>query len=302
MPEPEAVLTEVDGRTLKLTNLSKVLYPMVGFTKAQIIDYYARIAPFMLPHIENRGITFKRWPNGVTTQPFFEKRCPSHRPEWQQTCLGPGDRVGGIHYCVLNETASLVWAANLAALEIHSPMARCVDLESPTLLVFDLDPGEPATIIECGQVALLIRDVLETVGLEAWAKTSGSKGMQLYVPLNTPHTHRHASDFALAVAQLLEKQHPKAVTSTMAKKERPNKIFIDWSQNSHHKTTIAPYSLRGKDRPSVSTPISWDEVSDCADGEHLHFEAGDVLERVDEFGDLFADTATLEQSLPAANE
>ncbi|RZV41509.1 MAG: hypothetical protein EX269_16260, partial [Acidimicrobiales bacterium] len=153
MPEPEAVLTEVDGRTLKLTNLSKVLYPMVGFTKAQIIDYYARIAPFMLPHIENRGITFKRWPNGVTTQPFFEKRCPSHRPEWQQTCLGPGDRVGGIHYCVLNETASLVWAANLAALEIHSPMARCVDLESPTLLVFDLDPGEPATIIECGQVA-----------------------------------------------------------------------------------------------------------------------------------------------------
>lgn len=301
MPQPEAVLTEVDGRTLKLTNLNKVLYPLVGFTKAQVIEYYARIAPTMLPHVENRGVTFKRWPDGVTGESFFNKRCPDHRPDWVATCLGPGDRAGGIHYCSLNEVAALVWAGNLAALEIHGPMARCDDPESPTLLVFDLDPGDPATIIECAQVALLIRDVLETVGLQGWAKTSGSKGMQLYVPLNTPHTHRHASDFALAVAQVLERQHPTAVTATMAKAQRPKKVFIDWSQNSHHKTTISPYSLRGNDRPTVSTPVSWDEVSECADGEPLHFEAFDVLERVDEMGDLFAETATLEQQLPSGN-
>jgi len=189
MPEPEAVRTEVGGRPLKLTNLSKVLYPMVGFTKAQVIEYYARIAPTMLPHVERRGITFKRWPDGVTAEPFFNKRCPGHRPDWLGTCTGPGDKGRGIDYCTLNEPAALVWAANLAALEIHAPMARCADIESPTMVVFDLDPGEPATIEECAQVALLIRDVLETVGLDVWAKTSGSKGMQLYVPLNTDGLH-----------------------------------------------------------------------------------------------------------------
>jgi len=299
MPEPEAVRTEVGGRVLKLTNLSKVLYPMVGFTKAQVIEYYARIAPVMLPHIAERGITFKRWPDGVTAEPFFNKRCPGHRPDWLGTCTGPGDKGRGIEYCSLDEPAALVWAANLAALEIHAPMARGTDIESPTMVVFDLDPGEPATIEECAQVALHIRDVLETVGLDVWAKTSGSKGMQLYVPLNTPHEHGHASDFALAVAQLLEKQHPKSVTSNMAKKERPGKVFIDWSQNSRHKTTIAAYSLRGRDRPTVSTPISWDEVSDGANGEPLVFESHDVLDRVEEYGDLFASTSTLEQQLPA---
>jgi bifunctional non-homologous end joining protein LigD len=302
MPAAESVRTEVEGRSLKITNLSKVLYPMVGFTKAQVIDYYARIAPYMLPHVSSRGITFKRWPDGVTADAFFNKRCPDHRPDWLGTCVGPGDKGKGISYCTLNETASLVWAANLAALEIHAPMARCADPAAPTMVVFDLDPGEPATITECAQVALRIRDVLETVGLQSWAKTSGSKGMQLYIPLNTPHTHGHASDFALAVAQLLEKQEPTAVTSNMAKKERTNRIFIDWSQNSRHKTTIAPYSLRGKERPTVSTPISWDEVSNGADGEPLVFEASDVLERVEDVGDLFAGTATREQELPAPRD
>ena len=300
MAESEAVRTEIAGRSLKVTNLGKVLYPLVGFTKAQVIEYYAKIAPTMLAHIEDRGVTFKRWPDGVTADGFFNKRCPSHRPDWVGTCLGPGDRAGGIHYCKLDEVASLAWAANLAALEIHAPMARCSDLESPTMLVFDLDPGEPATIVECCQIALLIREVLDTVGLRAVAKTSGSKGMQLYVPLNTPHAHSHASDFALAVAQLLEKQHPARVTANMAKKERPKKIFIDWSQNSRHKTTIAPYSLRGKDRPTVSTPISWDEVSDGADGEPLSFEAFEVVERVESAGDLFAEAVSLEQQLPSA--
>ncbi len=298
MPEPEAVRTEIAGRLLTVTNLSKVLYPLVGFTKAQVIDYYARVAPTMLPHVADRGVTFKRWPDGVTAEPFFNKRCPDHRPDWVETCLGPGDRRGGIHYCRLSEVASIVWAANLAALEIHGPMARCADPDSPSMVVFDLDPGDPATIVECAQVASRIREVLETVGLDSYAKTSGSKGMQLYVPLNVPHTHDHASDFASAVAQLLEKQDPTAVTANMAKKHRSGKVFIDWSQNSRHKTTIAPYSLRGNERPTVSTPISWDEVSDGADGEPLYFEAGDVVRRVEVLGDLFAPTVAQEQELP----
>ena len=299
MPQPEAIRTEIAGRSLKVTNLDKVLYPMVGFTKAEVIEYYARVAPAMLPHIADRGVTFKRWPDGVTGEAFFNKRCPDHRPDWVGTCLGPGDRRGGIHYCRLDEVAALAWAGNLAALEIHAPMARCDDVDSPTMVVFDLDPGEPATIVECAQVALLIRDVLAALDLETWPKTSGSKGMQLYLPLNTTHEHQHAADFALAVAQLLEKQHPGQVTATMAKRVRPDKVFIDWSQNSRHKTTIAPYSLRGRERPTVSTPLTWDEVGDAADGEPLHFEAADVLARVDTLGDLFAPTTTLEQELPA---
>ena len=301
MPAPESIRAEIAGRALKVTNLTKVLYPLIGFTKAQVIEYYVKVAPAMLPHIADRGVTFKRWPDGVTAEPFFNKRAPEHRPDWVGTCIGPGDKGQGIDYPVLAETAALAWSANLAALEIHAPMARCADIDTPSTLVFDLDPGAPATVIECCQVALSIRSVLDTVGLESFAKTSGSKGLQMYVPLNTPHTHRHAADFALAVAQLLEKQQPGAVTATMAKKERTNKIFIDWSQNSRHKTTIAPYSLRGKDRPTVSTPLSWDEVGDGADGEWLSFEAKDVLERIDAVGDLFAEVVTLEQALPASS-
>lgn len=298
MPAPEKIRTEIGGRVLTVTNLAKVLYPLVGFTKGQVIEYYVKIAPVMLPHIEGRGITFKRWPDGVTAEPFFNKRAPEHRPDWVGTCLGPGNKGKGIEYPVLNEVAALAWSANLAALEIHAPMARCVDIESPTQLVFDLDPGEPATVIECCQVALSIADVLTTVGLTSFAKTSGSKGLQLYAPLNTPHSHGHAADFALAVAQLLEKQTPTKVTANMARNERPGKIFIDWSQNTLHKTTIAPYSLRGKERPMVSTPISWDEVSDGADGEWIGFEASEVLDRVGALGDLWADAPTLEQALP----
>ena len=302
MADPERVHVEIAGRRLVVSNLDKVLYPMVGFTKAQVIDYYVRVAPVMLPHIADRGITLRRWPDGVVGSSFFEKRCPSHRPGWVGTCPGPGDRRGGIEYCRIDSVAALAWTANLAALEIHSPMARCGDVDYPSMLVFDLDPGEPATIIECCQVGLEIRKVLETVGLVSFPKTSGSKGMQLYAPLNTPHGHDHASDFALAVAQLLEQRLPTLVLSNMARKLRKGRVFIDWSQNSRHKTTIAPYSMRAKDRPTVSTPLSWDEVADGADGEPLVFEAGDVLERTDEYGDLFADTLTLEQELPVGGE
>jgi len=295
---PERTAVEIAGRRLMVSNLDKVLYPLVGFTKAQVIEYYVRIAPVMLPHIAGRGVTLRRWPNGVNEQSFFEKRCPSHRPEWVGTAIGPGDRAGHIHYCCLNEVAALAWTANLASLEIHAPMARGDDIDTPTMVVFDLDPGAPAAMTQCCQVALDIRDVLDHAGLVCFPKTSGSKGLQLYVPLNTPHTHDHASSFALAVAQLLEKMHPARVVSNMAKAVRPGKVFIDWSQNSRHKTTIAAYSLRAKDRPTVSTPLSWAEVAEGAAGEPLDFVAADVLARVDELGDLFAGTATVEQHLP----
>jgi bifunctional non-homologous end joining protein LigD len=296
---PEKTVVDVEGRQLALSNLDKVLYPEVGFTKGEVIDYYARIAPVMLTHLRGRGTTLRRFPDGVDGESFFEKRCPSHRPDWMHTAAGPGDRGGPIQYCMFDDTPSLVWAANLAALELHAPMARAADIETPTMVVFDLDPGAPATIVECCQVALEIRDVVLGLDLDIWPKTSGSKGLQLYLPLNTPATHDHASSFALAVAQLMEQHHPDRVTSTMKKSLRKDKVFIDWSQNSRHKTTICAYSLRARPTPTVSTPVTWDEVETGAAGEALSFEAPDVLERVAELGDLFERTATVEQELPA---
>lgn len=298
-PQSAGQRVEIEGRTLRLSNLGKVLYPETGTTKAEVIDYYVRVASAMLPHIRDRGVTLRRYPDGVDGVSFFEKRCASHRPEWLPTVVGPGDRQGGIDYCCLDSTPALVWAANMAALEIHAPMARGSDIESPTMCVFDLDPGAPAAIRECAEVALDIRHVLDGFKLAACPKTSGGKGLQIYVPLNTPHTHEQCSNFAKAVAQLLARAHPELVTSVMAKAQRPGKIFVDWSQNSRHKTTVAVYSLRARPRPTVSTPVSWEEVEAAADGEPLVFQAADVIERVDKHGDLFADTATLEQRLPS---
>ena len=289
---------DVGGRRLKLTNLEKVLYPEAGFSKAEVIDYYARIAPTILTHCSDRCVTFRRYPNGVEGASFFEKRCPSHRPDWVHTAVGPGDRGGEIGYCRLDEPAAVVWAANLAALELHTPMARAEDLESPQMVVFDLDPGPATDITNCSIVALELRDLCSAIGLEMFAKTSGSKGLQLYVPLNSPHTHDHCSDFARAAGQVLEQRSPKTVTTTMAKSERTGRVFIDWSQNSRHKTTVCAYSLRARPRPTVSTPVSWDEVEDAAEGLPLSFETAEVLERVEELGDLFAPTATLVQTLP----
>jgi bifunctional non-homologous end joining protein LigD len=297
-----AIQVEVGGRSLNLTNLNKVLYPS-GFTKAQVIDYYARITPYALPHLTGRCMTFRRYPDGSDKEGFFEKRCPKHRPDWVGTALGPGDRSGDIGYCRLDEPASLIWSANLAALELHAPMSLAVDLESPRMLVFDFDPGAPAAISECCQIALAVRDVLDAVGLQGWCKTSGSKGLQMYVPLNTPTTHEHASSFALAVGQVLERQLPDRVTTTMAKAIRPGKIFVDWSQNARHKTTIAPYSLRARPEPTVSTPVMWEEVEACAADPGttpLVFDAAGVLQRVEVHGDLFAPVLTLEQQLPTA--
>jgi bifunctional non-homologous end joining protein LigD len=290
----------VGERTLTLSNLDKVLYPS-GFTKGEVIDYYARIAAVMLPHLTGRCITLRRYPDGTDADGFFEKRCPGHRPDWVPVALGPGDRRGGIEYCRFEEPAGLVWSANLAAIELHAPMALAADLDTPRILVFDFDPGAPAAIAECCQVALAVRDVLASVGLAGWCKTSGSKGLQLYLPLNTSGvTHRAAADFALAVGQVIERQLPGSTTTVMAKARRPGRVFVDWSQNAHHKTTIAPYSLRARPSPTVSTPLTWDEVAAGAAGDvELVFEAGDVLARVEADGDHFAAVLTIEQVLPS---
>ncbi len=293
-----ATVVDIDGRELKLSNLDKVLYPEVGFTKGEVIDYYARVAPIMLPHLDGRCITFRRFPNGVDGTSFFEKRCPSHRPDWVDVAVGPGDRAGTVEYCLLDERAS-----GGVGRQPGRPRAARADgagrrLETPTMVVFDLDPGPPAGMTECAAVALDIHDALDGVGLALFPKTSGSKGLQLYLPLNTPHTHDQASEFALALAQLMEKHHPDRVVSNMKKELRSGKVLIDWSQNSRHKTTICAYSLRARPHPTVSTPVTWDEVEAAAGGEELSFEAKQVLERIDEHGDLFAETATLEQTLP----
>ncbi|MGQ0615980.1 MAG: non-homologous end-joining DNA ligase [Acidimicrobiia bacterium] len=293
---------DIDGHQLKLSNLDKVLYPETGFTKGEVIDYYSRIAPMMLAHLGDRGITMRRFPNGVDASSFFEKRCPSHRPDWVKVAPGPGDRGGAIDYCRLDSRAALVWAANLAALELHAPMARADDIETPTMVVFDLDPGAPAGISDCAEVALWVRDVLDGLGLRCLPKTSGSKGMQLYLPVNAPGlTHEAASSFALAVAQALERHHGDRVLSRMRKELRTGKVFIDWSQNTRHKTTACVYTLRARPRPTVSTPLTWDEVEEAASEKGpLSFEADDVVARVERLGDLFAEAATLVQEIPAA--
>jgi len=292
-------IVEIDGHDVKLTNLDKVLYPS-GFSKAEVIDYFVRVAPTATAHLAGRCITFRRFPDGADADGFFEKRCNRYRPDWVPVSLGPGDRRGGIEYCRVEDTATMAWAANLAALELHAPMALADDLETPRAIVFDYDPGPDTSVVECCQVALATRSVLDAVGLAGWCKTSGSKGLQMYVPLNTPGaTHQGAADFALAVGQVLERQLDGRVTTVMAKVERPGKIFVDWSQNALHKTTIAPYSLRARSRPTASTPVTWDEVQACADGDAvLVFEAPDVLDRIERLGDLFAPVLTVEQELP----
>jgi bifunctional non-homologous end joining protein LigD len=271
------VVVDVEGRHLKLTNLDKQLYPD-GFTKGQVIDYYSRIAPVLLPHLADRALTRVRCPDGVDGETFFEKNTPRGTPEWVRT-----ERLGGVTYPVVEELAGLVWLANLAALELHTHQWR-VGSDVPDQLVVDLDPGPPASVVECCQVALLVREHLEAVGLEPVVKTSGSKGLQVYAKAPVVDT----SEFAKVLAEELEKAHPDLVVSRMTKAVRPGKVFLDWSQNNGAKTTVAPYSLRARPRPTVSTPVSWDEVSACRTPEDLVFTTEDVLLRVEEHGDLFA--------------
>jgi bifunctional non-homologous end joining protein LigD len=295
-------VVEVEGRKLKLTNLDKVLYLAAGFTKGQVIDFYVRIAPALVPHLAGRPLTMKRYPEGVDHEYFFEKNAPMHRPEWVKTApVWSDSNHRTINYILANDLATLVWIANLASLELHPSLSRAPKIETPTMIVFDLDPGPPANIVQCAQVGLWVRTIFDHFGLQSFPKTSGSKGLQIYVPLNTPTSYEQTKSFAHAVARLLEQEHPDLVVSDMKKAVRTNKIFVDWSQNDQHKTTISIYSLRARERPTVSTPVTWEEVEAALkkkDAQRLVFEAADVLERVAKMGDLFAPVLQLKQRLP----
>jgi bifunctional non-homologous end joining protein LigD len=301
---PEERVVEIEGRELKLTNLDKVLYPKAGFTKAEVIDYYARVAPAMLPHLSGRAVTLRRFPEGVdeSEKAFFEKRCPRHRPDWVRTAtVHAGDRAGDIDFCVCNDRPTLIWMAQLAAIELHPSLALAKRSRQPTVLAFDLDPGPPANILDCCRIALRLRQLFSHFELESFAKTSGSKGLQMYVPLNQRTSYDETKPFARALAQLLEQQSPKEVVSKMSKDLRKGKVFIDWSQNDESKTTISVYSLRARERPTASTPVTWKEVERALakdDADLLAFEAGEVLKRVERHGDHFAPVLELKQRLP----
>ncbi len=291
---------EFEGRTLTVTNLEKVLYPESGFTKGDLIDYFAKIAPVLLPHMRGRCVTTRRWPDGIEGESFFQKNCPDHKPEWIETAPGP-KHSSPVDYCLVSEPAAIVWLANLAAIEIHLPMALAQDVAAPASVVFDLDPGPGCTLRECSVVALEIRETLTALGLDSVVKTSGQKGMQVYLPISGGASHQQAATFAKAVGALIGERTQGLVTLDMAKSERPNKVLIDWSQNALHKTTIGAYSLRPTVSPQVSTPVTWEEVetqSQTAD-QVLIFSPDQVLARVDDLGDLFEANLSTKQQLPA---
>jgi len=295
-------IVEVQGRKLKLTNLEKVLYPAAGFAKGQVVDFYVRIAPVLVPHLAGRALTMKRYPEGVDHEYFFEKNAPMHRPDWVKTApIWSESNHRTIHFILANDLPTLVWIANLASIELHPSLSLAADITTPTMIVFDLDPGAPANIVQCAQVGLWVREIFDHFGLQSFPKTSGSKGLQIYVPLNTKTSYEQTKSFAHAVARLLEHEHPELVVSDMKKAVRTNKVFVDWSQNDEHKTTISVYSLRAREQPTVSTPVTWDEVEQAVkkkDAARLVFEAKDVLARVEKIGDLFEPVQKLKQKLP----
>lgn len=300
---PADHIVEIAGRQLKLTNLDKVLYPAAGFTKGQVIDYYAHIAPMLVPHLTGKPLTLKRYPNGVDQEYFFEKNATQHRPDWVKTApiWSEGNRRN-VNYILCNDLATLVWIANLAGIELHPSLSLAADIECPRSIVFDLDPGPPANIVQCCQVAIWLRAIFDHFKLESFAKTSGSKGMQIYVPLNTKTSYDETKPFAHALARLLENEHRDLVVSDMKKAVRGGKVFVDWSQNDEHKTTISVYSLRARERPTVSAPITWDEIERALkkkDAALLVFEAPHVIERMEKLDDLFAPMLSLKQKLPS---
>ena len=298
-----AVEVRVADRTLRLTNLEKVYWPEAGFTKGQMIDYYTRISPALVAHLRDRPLTLKRYPEGVGGEMFYEKNCPRHRPDWMETAKvwsGGNDRY--MYYCVVQDVASLVWVAQLGTIELHTSLSLRNHIDRPGALVFDLDPGPPATIVECCEVAFWLREWFEQNGMHAFCKTSGSKGLQMYVPLNTAVDYAQTKTISRGLAQKLEHEHPKRVVSTQRKTLREGKVLIDWSQNDENKTTVSVYSVRARARPTVSTPVTWDEVQSCmdtADPSNLVFDSAAVLERFEEHGDIFEPVLTLQQELPA---
>jgi bifunctional non-homologous end joining protein LigD len=299
MSKPSVV--EIAGKHLSLTNLDKVLYP-AGFTKGEVIDYYARIAPVLLPHLAGRPLTLKRYPEGVDKEYFFEKNATKHRPDWVKTApIWSEGNQRNVNYILANDLPTLVWIANLASIELHPSLSLAKDITCPRSMVFDLDPGAPADIVPCCQVGMWLRDIFEHFGLQSFAKTSGSKGLQIYVPLNSPTSYEVTKPLAHALARLLENEHRELVVSDMKKQLRVGKVFVDWSQNDEHKTTISVYSLRAREHPTVSTPVKWEEVEQALekkDANRLVFEAGQVLDRVQRMGDLFEPVLTLKQKLP----
>jgi len=291
---------QVGGRTLSLSNLDKVLWPRTGTTKGEAINYYARVAETLVPHLTGRPLTRVRFPDGVDGERFYEKRAPKGTPEWVNTAPVGMDKAGVIDFVVCDDTPTLIWLAQMGALELHPSLSKAATMECPSVVAFDLDPGPPAAIRECCLVALRVRELFGNFGLESFAKTSGSKGIQVYVPLNGEETYDTVKPFSQAVAQALEKAEPALVVSRMTKSLRIGKVLVDWSQNTRSKTTVAAYSLRARERPTISTPVMWDEVESGASGDdELVFEAEDVLARIEEHGDLFGPVLELEQSLPA---
>jgi bifunctional non-homologous end joining protein LigD len=293
---------EIEGKSLTLTNLDKVLYPAAAFTKGQVIDYYARIAPALIPHLAGRPLTLKRYPGGVDQEFFFEKNATKHRPDWVKTApIWSEGNQRNVNYILANNLPTLIWLANLASLELHPSLSLAKNIACPRMMVFDLDPGPPANIVQCCQVGFWLREVFEHFGLQSFPKASGSKGLQIYVPLNTPTSYDVTKSFAHALARLLETDHKELVVSDMKKQLRVGKVLVDWSQNDEHKTTVSVYSLRARERPTVSTPVKWEEVEQAfkkKDATLLVFEAGQVIKRVEKMGDLFEPVLTLKQKLP----
>jgi bifunctional non-homologous end joining protein LigD len=293
---------EIVGRRLPLSNLEKDLYPSYGFTKARILGYYRGIAPFILPHLKDRALTLKRYPEGVEKDFFFEKRCPSHRPAWVKTAEVPQNHSEPITFCLVNDLETLIWVENLASLELHVPLARAGSPETPDSMVFDLDPGDEASILDCARVALILRDLLLRMELSSYVKTSGRKGLHVYVPLNRKETtFEDTKTFSKAVAGIMQKHYPELVTAKMAKQERKAKVFINWSQNDSSKTMICVYSLRAREKPFVSFPLEWRELENLAglgDPERLQVLHAEALKRAEEKGDLFQEVLVKEQKLP----
>ena len=292
---------EMGAKRLSLSNLGKDLYPSYGFTKAHVLDYYRRMAPFILPHLKDRALTFKRYPDGVENDFFFEKRCPSHRPAWVETAEIPQDDGERMTVCLVNNLETLIWAENLASVELHVPLARANSPEIPDSMIFDLDPGNGASILECARVALILRDLLSEMGLSSYVKTSGKKGLHVYVPLNRKETtFEDSKTFSKAVAGIVQKHHPDLMTAKMAKKERNEKVFINWSQNDASKTTICVYSLRAREKPIVSFPLEWRELENSGNGdpERLQITHTEALSRAEKKGDLFREVLVKEQKLP----
>jgi bifunctional non-homologous end joining protein LigD len=293
---------DMEGRRLQLSNLEKDLYPAYGFTKAGILEYYRGIAPYILPHLKDRAVTLIRYPEGVEKDFFFEKRCPSHRPDWVNTADIPQDDGEMMTFCVINDLETLIWVENLASLELHVPLARAGSPQTPDSMVFDLDPGEGATILDCARVAQVLRELLAKMGLTSFVKTSGRKGIHVFVPLNNRETtFEDTKTFSKAVAGIMQKHYPGLVTAKMAKQERKSKVFINWSQNDASKTMISVYSLRAREKPFVSFPLEWREVEDAirlGEPERLQVMHSEALIRAERMGDLFQEMLVKEQKLP----